>query len=140
MKTTLLMLLVLGLLPLGLNAQTLTKKEAAQANVKSVSEWETNVTDKKAKPMLETKCTYDKAGNLLEIIEYDNSGFVTLHESYEYNAEGLKTVEIQYEPNGSVKKKHVYKYTGNLRTERMTYDKKGTLIGQKKYEYEFHGK
>jgi len=140
MKTTPLYLLLLAFMPLALNAQTLTRKEAAQSNVKSVSEWETNVLDKKAKPMLETRCTYDKNGNLLEIIEYDNSGFVTLHESYEYNADGQKTVEIQYEPNGSVKKRHEYKYNGLIRTERLTYDKKGTLIGKKKYEYEFHNK
>jgi antitoxin component YwqK of YwqJK toxin-antitoxin module len=139
-KKIVLFSLALSLLPFGLHAQNLTKKEASQGNIKTVSEFTTNVADKKAKPMLESKCTYDKNGNLLEIIEYSNSGFVTLHESYEYNADGLKTVEIQYEPNGSVKKKHIYKYTGNLRTERLTYDKKGTLIGQKKYEYELHGK
>jgi antitoxin component YwqK of YwqJK toxin-antitoxin module len=140
MKNLLVMSLAFCLLPFGLSAQTLTKKEAVKDGVKIVSEWETSVVNKKAKPMLESKCTYDKNGNLLEIIEYDNSGFVVLHESYDYNANDQKTVEIQYEPNGSVKKKHAYKYTGNLRTERMTYDKKGTLIGQKKYEYEFHGK
>ena len=106
------------LLPLALHAQALTRKEASQSRIKSVSEYETTAQNPRAKPLLETYTKYDATGNLLEIIERDNTGYVTLHESYEYNAEGLKTVEIQYEPDGKIKKKHVYKYSNGLRSER----------------------
>jgi hypothetical protein len=123
-----------------LQAQALTKKEASQSRIKSVSEYETTAQNPRAKPLLETFTKYDATGNLLEIIERDNTGYVTLHESYEYGADGLKTVEIQYEPDGKVKKKHVYKYSNGLRSERLTYDRGGKLIATKKYEYEFYDK
>jgi len=128
------------LIPGGLFSQALTRKEANQAAVKSISEYETSTLERKAKPVLESFTRYDEAGNLLEIIERDNSGTVILHESYEFNADGQKTSEIQYEPDGKIKKKHVYKYVNGLRAERLTYDKNGTLITQKKYVYEFHQK
>ncbi len=133
-------LILCCLLPAGLFAQALTKQEASQSAIKSVSEFETSMLDRKAKPKLESFTRYDAAGNLLEIKELDNSGAVILHESYEFNGEGQKITEIQYEPDGKVKKKHVYKYVDGLRAERLTYDKNGTLITQKKYVYEFHQK
>jgi len=137
-KLTIIISLVL--MPFLLNAQALTRKEASQSKIKSVSEYETSAQNPRAKPLLETYTKYDASGNLLEIIERDNTGYVTLHESYEFNAEGLKTVEIQYEPDGKIKKKHLYKYTNGLRSERLTYDRNGKLIATKKYEYEFYDK
>jgi hypothetical protein len=140
MKTTTFLIALICWLPMGLQGQTLSKKEASKANIKSVSVFHTNMPDRKVKPLLESASRYDEAGNLLEITERDDNGQVTLHESYEYNAEGLKIVEIQYEPDGKIKKKHVYKYLNNLRSERITYNKNGTVIAQDKYVYELQDK
>jgi hypothetical protein len=136
----LMIIFILAMLPAVLPAQALTRKEASQAKIKSVSEYETTAQNPRAKPLLESYTKYDAAGNLLEIIERDNTGYVTLHESYEYNPDGLKVIEIQYEPDGKIKKKHQYKYVNGLRSERLTYDRTGKLIATKKYEYEFFDK
>ena len=134
------LVIILSIVITGLFGQTLTKKEAAKSNIKSVSVWQTDMTDRKAKPVPESITRYDAAGNLTEITEHDKDGLITLHESYEYNENGFKTGEIQYWPDGKIQKKHVYKYTDGLRTERLTYDKNGKLIAQNKYVYEFHSK
>jgi len=118
----------------------LSKKEALAHNVKSMAEWETNLKTRKSKPIEESFTKYDINGHLIEIIERDNEGIVTLHEAYKYNSEGKKVEEVQYEPKGTVKKKHVYRYVNGLRAERLTYDKRGKLIAQKKYIYEFQDK
>ncbi len=138
MRITVSLIIILGLAPFCLQGQELSKKEASKANVKSVSIYETNVSDKKAKPVLESLNRFDEAGNLLEILEKDKNGVVTLHESYAYNSDGQKSVEIQYEPDGKVKKKNVFKYSDGLRSERLTYDKNGKLISQRKYVYELN--
>lgn len=140
MKTILSTSVLLLLLISGLQCQTLTKKEATKAGIKSVSVIESSVSDRKAKPIAESISRYDNEGNLLEVTERDNSGQVILHESYEYNADGLKTVEIQYETDGKIKKRHVYQYQDGLRSERLYYDKNGTLVSRKKYVYEYHTK
>ncbi len=95
---------------------------------------------KRNKPIQESFTRYDLQGNTLETIERDNDGLITLHESYEYDAAGNKTVETQFDTDGSIKKKHVYSYFNGLRSKRMTYDRKGNLIGEKKYIYEFQDK
>jgi hypothetical protein len=138
MRITVSLILLLSLAPFCLQGQELSRKEASKAKVKSVSVFETNVSDKKAKPILESMNRYDESGNLLEILEKDKNGVVTLHESYEYNSEGQKSVEIQYEPDGKIKKKNVFKYSDGLRSERQTFDKNGALISQRKYVYEFN--
>jgi len=118
----------------------ISKKEALEKSIKSVSEWETNLRGRKSKPVQESYSEYDQAGRMLEIIERNNSGEVTLHEKYEFDEAGNKTTEIQFNPNGSVNKKHVYIYDQNLRTARKTYDPNGKLIAEKMYIYEFHKK
>ena len=136
-KTILLTLIMLS----GLSCfAQISKKQAIEHNIKSVAEWETNLKSRKSKPIQESFTKYDKKGHLLEIIERDNNGIITLHETYEYNDVGKKITEIQYEPTGSVKKRHVYKYVNGLRTERLTYDKRNNLIAKKKYIYEFQDK
>jgi len=108
----------------------ISKKEALEKSIKSVSEWETNLRGRKSKPVQESYSEYNQAGRMLEIIE----------RKYEYDEAGNKTTEIQLNPNGSVNKKHVYIYDQNLRTARNTYDPNGKLIAEKMYIYEFHKK
>jgi len=116
----------------------LKQKDIVSLKVKSISELETDLTSRKSTTIEESMIKYDKTGNEIEIIERDNSGIIILHESYEYDKDGNKTVEIQYKPDGNIKKRHVYTYVGQLRTERKTYDKKGNQIALKKYIYTFH--
>ncbi len=116
----------------------LSKKEALENKIKSVAEWETDLRSKRNKPVQESFSRYDVNGKLIEIVERNNDGIITLHEKYTYNEAGNKATETQYEPDGKVNKKHVYTYVNGLRTARKTYDRKDKLIGEKKYIYEFH--
>ena len=140
MKTRIPAILIFLLLPLFSFSQQFSKKEAKESSINTVSEWETDLRERRPRQVLEAKETYDKNGNLIEILEADNAGLITLHESYEYDSAGNKIIEIQYEPNGTIRKKHVYTYTNNLRIERNTFDRNGNKIGQKKYIYEFFEK
>lgn len=128
-------LLILG--SIGVSAQV-SKKEALEHKIKSVSEWETDLRDRKPKPIQESFTRYDQMGNILEVVERNNEGVVTLHERYEYDKDGNKTVEYQLDEEGAVKKKHVYTYSNQLRISRKTYNGSDKLIAEKKYIYEFH--
>jgi len=138
MKKVLLILLV-SFVSLSLSAQ-ISKKEAVANKVQSIEELETDLRVRKPKPIQESLTKYDVNGNLLEIIERDNVGEITLHEKYEYDSKGNKIIEIQYNDSGVVKKKHVYTYEGDLRVLRKTYNSDGKLITEKKYIYKFFEK
>lgn len=137
MRTAFLSFGIILLLALPVSAQ-LSKKEATENKVKSVSEWETDLRTRKPKAIQESFTKYDPEGNLIEILERDNAGEITLHEKYEYDLNGNKIVEIQLDIDGLVKKKHVYTYENHLRVARKTYNKDGDLIGEKKYIYEYY--
>ncbi len=115
-----------------------SKKEALEKKIKSVAEWETNLRGRKSKPVQESYTKYNQNGKVLEKIERNNSGELTLHEKYEYDKAGNKTTEIQLNPNGTINKRHVYSYDNNLRIARKTYNAKGKLVAEKMYIYEFH--
>lgn len=116
-----------------------SKKEALERNIKSVAEWETKLKTRKARPIQESYTKYDQNGNIIESMERDNSGKVTLHEKYTYDDAGNKTIEIQMYADGSVKKKHVYTYDSkNLRISRTSYNSDGKIIAEKKYIYEYY--
>ena len=137
MKKILCNIAVLVMITLPAAAQ-LSTKEARDKKIKSVSEWETDLRERKPEAILETYAVYDVNGNLLEIQEKDGEGLITLHEKYSYDASNNKLTEEQYDENGELRKKHVYTYKDGLKTSRKTYNSKGVLIGEKKYVYEYH--
>lgn len=137
MKSLSIQICFLFLLALPAAAQ-LSQKEARDKKVKSVSEWETDLRERKPEAILETYAAYDQDGNLLEIKERDGEGVITKHEKYTYDQAGNKLTEEQYDEDGDLKKKHVYTYKDGLKVSRRTYSSKGELIGEKKYVYEFH--
>ncbi len=132
-------LIIIALMGISSFAQV-SKKEAQEKKIKSVAEWETNLKNRKAKPIQESYTKYDQGGNILDLIERDNNGEVTLYEKYEYDVSGNKTIELQLNPDGSVNKKHMYIYDKNLRIGRKTYNSNDQLIAEKKYIYEFYTK
>jgi YD repeat-containing protein len=133
---------ILCLLPIfGLSSfAQLSQKEAANKKIKTVEEWETDLRVRKPKAIQESYSSYDLAGNLLEIIERDNTGVITLHEKYKYDKDGNKTEETQLNSEGEIKKRHVYEFQNGLRISRKTYNKDGQIIGEKKYVYKYHDK
>lgn len=133
------LLLLISLVSLSLSAQ-ISKKEAVEKKIMSVEEWETDLETRKPKPVQESLTKYDPNGNLIEIIERDNIGEISLHEKYEFDTKGNKISEIQYNSSGVVKKKHVYTYDGDLRILRKTYNSEGKLIAEKKYIYKYFDK
>ena len=133
------LLLLVSFVCLSLSAQ-ISKKEAVEKKIMSVEEWETDLETRKPKPIQESLTKYDPNGNLVEIIERDNVGEITLHEKYEFDAKGNKISEIRFNASGVIKKKHVYTYDGNLRVLRKTYNSEGKLIAEKKYIYKFFDK
>ena len=133
------LLLLVSFVCLSLSAQ-ISKKEAVEKKIMSVEEWETDLETRKPKPIQESLTKYDPNGKLVEIIERDNVGEITLHEKYEFDAKGNKISEIRFNASGVIKKKHVYTYDGNLRVLRKTYNSEGKLIAEKKYIYKFFDK
>lgn len=137
MKIKLLASILLAIFALPSFAQ-MSQKEATEKKVKSVSEWETDLRDRKPKAILETYVKYDERGNILEIQERDGDGLIKLHEKYTYDLAGNKITEEQFDSDGELKKKHVYTFDNGLRVARKSYNKNGDLIGDKKYVYEFY--
>ena len=86
---------------------------------------------------IESLKKFDAAGNEIEIIEYDEKGLTTLHQSFKYNENDDVTEEVTYNPNGKIFQTDKYTYSGKLKTQRETYDGKGKLISRKKYIYKF---
>jgi len=140
MKYLVFILLTLCTITFGVQGQQLSKKEIRSRKILSVTESETDLRVRNPKAVQESYKKYNRQGEIIEIIERDNKGIITLHESYDYDTDGHKTVEIQYLPNGKIKKRHIYKYENGLRTERLTYDARNRLIGRKKYIYEYNKK
>lgn len=137
MKKNILYLILISLISLPVSAQ-MSEKQAKAHKVKSISEWETDLRERRPEAVLETYARFDEDGRILEIQERDGSGVITLHEKYTYDADGNKITEEQYDERGNLKKRHVYAFQNGLRVSRKTYDERGDLIGEKKYVYEFY--
>jgi hypothetical protein len=84
----------------------------------------------------ESYVLYDKSGNVLEEIEYDSDGKAKYHMKYQFDANNNKIKEIELNSSGKIVRTTEYKYSGNMRTEKNTYDGSGKLKTKRTYQYE----
>ena len=113
------------------------KATAKENNVRSITEYKQDI-EKNGPQLKEAYILYDKAGNILEEIEYDSEGRVKTHFKYQYDANNNKIKEIEINPSGKTVRVNEYKYnSNNLRIERNTYDGAGKLKSKRTYQYEY---
>jgi YD repeat-containing protein len=113
------------------NAQKKSDRETAGllGAVKSVSSKQTSYSSVTAKEEGQTKqqdtVTYDKAGNEIERIVYDDYGFLIGKETRTFNAINNLLETILADPQGATMEKQVFSYTNNKLTQIVTSDDKG---------------
>lgn len=155
-----LLLFVILILCGNLAVQAQSKKDIKSNKVKSVTE----VIVKGDKTYNDAFQSFNKNGNTLEEINYDNTGKIKERITYKYNNSNKKSEQITYDSSGKQKERETYKYNaddekveenlynGNnilisksvfsfnnkgLKKQKKTYDAQGTLIQSKTYQYEY---
>lgn len=106
--------------------------------IKTTTVFEEDFEKNNGRQIKESFTKFDLSGNIIEEIEYDEYGKVTLHMQYEYDKDGNKTKEIYYNSKGTIDKTWVYSYENGLKKEKHVYKSNGKLKSKKKYLYEFH--
>ncbi len=128
---------VILVLVIGFNCMAQSKSEAKKNGIKSVTVWKSDCEESKEKKVKESLTKFDSEGNIIEEIEYDGVTEKPItHFYYEYNSDGNKVKEIEYSPTGKVKKTIEYKYSGELKTEKIVFDEKGVVKSKRHYVYE----
>jgi len=121
------------------------KQEGLHGPVRSVrSQWIDSIPTEggrsQQRPGQSTVLNFDRSGQLVESIVYDDSNRLFGTEKFTHDAEGkLLTVETTNEmgrPDG----KFVYKYEGQKLKETQDYDSKGVLVLKQTYVYGPDGK
>jgi hypothetical protein len=113
------------------DAQTKTDREIAGllGAVKTVSSRQTSYSGVEAKTEGQTRerdgVTYDKLGNEIERVVYDDYGTLIGNEIRKFSAAGNLTESILYDPQKALLEKQVFTYTGNKLTQIVTFDDKG---------------
>ena len=83
-----------------------------------------------------TTYSHNAWGMVDEESEYRQDGSLKTRTTYEYNTVGEKTLEFKYDEKNMLVKKHVYSYNNHgLKTERKTFDSTAKLVFVKKYTY-----
>jgi hypothetical protein len=142
---------------------TQSKKEVKKYDIVSVTETITEVVDGKEITRNDSFKKFDKDGNVLEEIKYDNYGKVEerivsifdrfdnktqeirfdaanrqiKRETYKYDDTGEKTEEVEYNAKNTLVTRAVFVTDRRgLKSEKKVYDSKGKLIQTKKYRYD----
>ncbi|HEX3009662.1 MAG TPA: hypothetical protein VHO90_18805 [Bacteroidales bacterium] len=118
-----------------LSASAQKKNPPRDNNVRSVTEYKQDIQNNEPK-VKESYVLYDKNGNVLEEIEYDSDGKAKYHMKYQFDVNNNKIKEIELNSSGKIVRTTEYKYSGNLRTEKNTYDGAGKLKTKRTYQYE----
>jgi hypothetical protein len=119
--------------PFVVNAQD---KKAVKHNLKSITEYEQVFEKgKEGKELIQTQTNYDKEGNVVEEIKY-NQGKISKHVTYEYDGDNNKIRETELDPVGNKIKVTEFKYVNGLKSEKTVYNGHNQIISKKTYKYE----
>jgi hypothetical protein len=125
--------LILLIWPMLLSGQ---EKKAVKHNLKSITSYEQKFEKGKGGTLLmESEIRYDKAGNIIEEIEY-KLGKVNKHVLYQYDGDNNKIRETEMDPTGKKIKVTEYKYIDGLRTEKIVFNGNNQVVSKKTYKYE----
>lgn len=86
------------------------------------------------KRLKESETYYDKAGNVIEEIEY-KKGKIDEHFKYQYDEDNNKIREEEYDPSGHLIEYSEWKYENGLKVKKIVYDRKGNVKSRKIWEY-----
>ncbi len=105
------------------------------SDVKSMEEFEEEYEkDGTTRKFKTSESKFDKDGNEIEVVEYEEGKFSEKHE-YTYDDKGNKITDIKTKADGK-KERIEYKYDENYRrTEKLEYSEKGRLKSRKTYIY-----
>jgi len=152
-------IMLAGMCSISMQAQK--KKSAARNSLKNAIEYEQKFDKLSNKPVKASETLFDVKGNVIEEIEYDEDK-ISSHKKYTYDVNGNKTKEIELNATGKTTKiieykydcedhkiKEIetdasgkpikiseYKYNGDLRTEKIVYDKNNKMKSKKTYQYQ----
>jgi hypothetical protein len=113
------------------------EKKAMANKLKSITVYEQKYEKVDGKALIESVTKYDQAGNIIEEIEY-KQGKVDKHILYKYDGANNKILETELDPSGKKTKITEFKYTNNLRTERIVYDGNNRVLSKRTYKYELY--
>ena len=83
---------------------------------------------------------YDEAGNLLQILEGEETGDSGVIEAYAYDAQGQMVESISYDADGVPTVRHTYAYDGRgNQTEEAVFYSEDTLVSRYLYTYDENG-
>lgn len=114
-----------------------SKKDITKNNVKSITEVKYDYSDGIEEKAIESKMVYNNEGELIELKEY-KKGDLDKHEKYSYDSKGNRIKQIKYDEKGKIDEIIEYKYSGDLRTERIEYYPNGKIKNKKVYTYEYY--
>jgi hypothetical protein len=127
--------LALLLLAFGFAATAQTKKEIADRQLKSI----TTVTfDSRKGDTTHRKniSRYDKHGNVIESIDYDNAGAIKEWEQFQFNKHDDEILYQKLSADGKVVKKTTTEYNKwNNATEKISTDADGALTDKTTFAY-----
>lgn len=132
-QLVLLTLALLFLLPFVTQAQK--KKEIRQAGIKQKVEWHYTYENDKEIKYKEYEALYDKQGNVLMEITYDEKGNTIKHLEYKYDSEGNEIMQVTFNNKGDILEKQETSYSNGLKVEKKIYGPNGKLKSRKVYEY-----
>lgn len=139
MKTLLIFILFfLNILSSAVFAQN--KKEVKKLKIKSTTIVVTEYADSKEKSRTDSYQKFDKSGNVIEELEYNNDGTFKKREAHKFNKDNDVIEEIIYDEKGNIKSKKTIEYNVNKdKKVENEYDVTGKLVAKTQYGYTPNG-
>jgi hypothetical protein len=131
--TYIILIVILSVYTIPVTGQS--KKLIREQNIKTIKVYEERPQKNKEK-LLESLTRYDRNGNIIEEIEYNNEGELKSHKKCKYDEFGNKIEEIEFDEDGQKISTTIYTYQQNLRTEKVEYNEKEKVKSRKTYMYE----
>jgi len=113
-----------------------SSKDIRKHNVKSITETNYDYSSGFEESQIDTYQQFNKNGDIIELKEFKD-GKLKTHEKYDYDVAGNKIKQIEYDDKGKIDKIVEYKYSSDLRTERIVYYPNGKVKNKKVYKYEY---
>lgn len=137
-KLPCILLLFMLLFTLPLLAQK--KKEIKKLHIKSIKSTINKVVNGKEITLNDSYERYNKNGNKIEEIIYDNNGLFIKKRATEYNADDEPVLETEFDSKGNVTEKTVINYNANgEKTSETVSDGNGKLHHKSIYVYDKNG-
>jgi len=116
----------------GQNSTTIMEKKIASRTV-----YEYFIDKGMDEAVVESVESFNEAGDLLELKEFNSKGEVKRWEQYTYNSEGKLVEEVFLNSKGKVERTEKSIYEDGLKVEKHYYNNRDKLYKRKVYEYEY---